>query len=151
MTIWSDKRGDGSVELSADAVASEGDVAALVPAQDLPVDQAGASPDVVDPFTGTTPLIAAAMRGRTDIVLSLAQADASIDRPDAKGRTATMWAVDNSHAETVSLLLALGADAETRSDAGETLLMYFAWNGDVETSRILLDSGADASAVSRSG
>jgi ankyrin repeat protein len=112
---------------------------------------AGVSPDVVDPFTGTTPLIAAAMRGRTDIVLSLAQADASIDRRDAKGRTATMWAVDNSHAETVSLLLALGADAETRSDAGETLLMYSAWNGDVETSRILLDSGADASAASRSG
>ncbi len=59
------------------------------------------------------------------------------------GGTALMAAARRGDAETVSLLLEYGADAELRNADGHTALMLAGWNGPNATTQRLIASGAN--------
>jgi len=65
-------------------------------------------------------LLAAAKKGQTERVESLAGKGASLESTDKDGRTALMLAARYGHAETVRALLAKGAKPESRDNLGWT-------------------------------
>jgi ankyrin repeat protein len=67
---------------------------------------------------GFTPLMAAAERGRADMVRHLSDADVDLDARDAHGLTALMYAAKGQHPETVEILLRAGASAEVKDNRG---------------------------------
>jgi ankyrin repeat protein len=74
-------------------------------------------------YSGLTPLMAAADRGRTDVVSFLIDAGADLDATDPQGQTALMRAVQMQRTEAVSLLLEAGASATAvGGDDGATAL-----------------------------
>ena len=72
--------------------------------------------------TGWTPLLRTAFRGQASIARLLLERGAAIEARNPSGNTALACAVDNHHPETVSLLLARGANANFHDNFGWTLL-----------------------------
>ena len=86
--------------------------------------------------SGSTPVIAAAMRGHTGICERLVECKANLNVRTAKGDSAVSLAVWKNHAETTIALLESGADPTNRDSYGDTLLHDVANNGNVD---LLLD------------
>ena len=62
---------------------------------------------------------------------------------DAVGNTLLMLAAYNGHADTVSALVALGADPDRTNDHAQSPLAGSILKGEDDVARVLLDSGAD--------
>lgn len=92
---------------------------------------------------GHTPLMRAALDGKTERVKELLHQGADVNQRDDNGRTALMFAVINTHYETMKVLLDYGADVNASSNKGGTALMGAALAGDLRMAQALLDKGAD--------
>lgn len=94
---------------------------------------------------GETPLMVAALKGRSAWVKRLIERGAQIDRD---GWSPLHYAAASADAEaataSVQLLLARGARLDARSPNGTTPLMMAARNGSERVARLLLEQGADA-------
>ncbi len=88
-------------------------------------------------FYGRTPLMYAAWKGHTDVVVYLLKAGANINARSnyvgCKGETALMLATLNDKVETVEALLNAGADLYARDEFGRTAFDYAAYAGHKQT------------------
>ena len=91
---------------------------------------------------GWTPLIYAATGGHDDVVAYLLDQGANINAQSPNGTTALMMAVREGHAGTVELLLAKGADANHRNENGATALGWAKRGGFVAIEQALRRRGA---------
>ena len=102
--------------------------------------------------SGLTPLMTAARTGNADVVRALIGVGANVNGTVTATRsTALMWAVSESHDETIRLLLPAGADPTISTFKGFTALMFAARNGDVDTARALIAAGVDINEPSADG
>lgn len=99
--------------------------------------------DLANP-AGETPLMMAALKGRSTWVRRLIEQGAQVDRD---GWTPLHYAAAQADAEAaracVQLLLARGARLDARSPNGTTPLMMAARNGSEAVAMLLLERGAD--------
>ena len=72
--------------------------------------------------TGQTPLMLAALKGRTGVVEALTRGGAKIDARAQDGQTALMYAAATGRTYTVGALLADGADVNAVDADGKTAL-----------------------------
>ncbi|GAB4358567.1 MAG: hypothetical protein Kow0026_19530 [Oricola sp.] len=100
-------------------------------------DPAGAGPD------GMTPLMKAALDGRSDIVRTLLGAGADPDTRNADGNTALWFACVADAPEAAAALVEAGIAVDNRNETGATALMYAASTGKAGMVRYLLEAGAD--------
>ncbi len=112
---------------------------------------AGADVDARRTPDNETPLFRAARRGRTDIVLKLIKAGASLDMRDQWGNTALCAAISSGAAEATQALIAAGTDVNTRNHGKATPLFAAARLKDKSFARALIEAGADATRVDASG
>jgi ankyrin repeat protein len=90
-------------------------------------------------------LLQAAAMGRTDLVASILDRDASlIDIPDAQGKTALFHAAHNNRLAAVKLLVERGADINRADAVGTAALHLTSGQCSDELIRYLIDHGADA-------
>ncbi len=82
--------------------------------------EAGSDLDEREPTRGSTPLITAAVFGRTAVAQALIDGGADVNIQDGDGSTALITAAFFCHAEIVQALLASGADKTLRNQAGHT-------------------------------
>lgn len=80
---------------------------------------------------GTPPLIYASCFGHEDVVATLIDAGAVIDRQDKNQWTALMWALTNRHKAIAKLLLDHGASPEVKSSTGRTAFDFVAPNSEI--------------------
>jgi len=83
---------------------------------------AGADPNVKEPSGGSSPLITAAMFGRTAEAVALIEAGADVDQRNDDGSTALITAAFMAHPDIVQALLEAGADRNMTNNAGSTAL-----------------------------
>ncbi|MBL8214039.1 MAG: ankyrin repeat domain-containing protein, partial [Bryobacterales bacterium] len=110
----------------------------------------GANPNL-PMVTGTTPLIAAAIRGKVDIMEALLAKGANVNAAAGTGGTALMAAATSGNPVAVRLLLDKGANAKAVTKRKETALHDAATAGVTESVRLLLAAGADVNAVDLRG
>ena len=91
----------------------------------------------------TSPLVDAAKRGDSELVVQLIHRGASVDATMADGSTALLWASYHDDEETVQALLEAGADVNVANDLGATALWAASQNGSATLAALLLASGAD--------
>jgi hypothetical protein len=78
--------------------------------------QAGADPNIAEPFNSKTPLMTAAQAGSTEIVELLLSGGADPVMVDSEGQTALMWAAVANKAETAKLLEGKGGAEKTNNE-----------------------------------
>jgi NAD(P)-dependent dehydrogenase (short-subunit alcohol dehydrogenase family) len=83
---------------------------------------AGADPNVKELSGGSSPLITAAMFGRSAEARALIEAGADVDQQNDDGSTALITAAFMAHPDIVQALLDAGADKNIRNNAGSTAL-----------------------------
>ncbi|THW05314.1 hypothetical protein D6D25_08211, partial [Aureobasidium pullulans] len=88
---------------------------------------------------GTPPLVYASCFGHKEVVMSLLDAGAEVDKQDRNQWSALMWAMTNRHKDIAKILLDHGASTEIQSSTGRTALDFVAPNSDM--SEYLNDSG----------
>ncbi len=106
-----------------------------------------------------TALMAAAAKGRADMLVALLDAGAPVNAaaPSGveKGETALMLAAASGSAEAVQLLLSRGANVHAAlkagNERGKTALMYAAEQGHAEAAQALIASGAKINAKDSDG
>ncbi|KAJ3191032.1 hypothetical protein HK101_008153 [Irineochytrium annulatum] len=99
-----------------------------------------------------TPLITAARHGAMDIVRMLVERGAKMEDKDPEmGGTALFHAAICGHADTVRMLLSLGADARAPEWTGCTAVYAASFHGHVEVIVALLDRGASPDEPCASG
>ena len=104
---------------------------------------AGAEVDAAQ-ASGLTALMIAARTGDARVLHLLLTQGADVDAVTRETRsTALMWAVAESHPDSVRALLAADADPRASTAAGFTPLLFATRNGDVEMARLLLEAGVD--------
>jgi ankyrin repeat protein len=74
------------------------------------VEELGSNVDMVEPILGSTPMHFASTTGNTEMIKTLAQLGANIDKQNNVGATPLLWASLRGEASAVIALLALGAD-----------------------------------------
>ena len=105
--------------------------------------EAGADADAAQ-SSGLTALMLAARTGDARVLNLLLAHGAEVDAATVETRsTALMWAVAESHPDSVHALLDAGANPHASTAAGFTPLLFAARNGDVEMARLLLQAGVD--------
>mmetsp|Transcript_26739 Transcript_26739/g.64795 ORF Transcript_26739/g.64795 Transcript_26739/m.64795 type:complete len:778 (-) Transcript_26739:324-2657(-) len=114
--------------------------------------KAKAKPDEVN-AKGSTPLIAAAMRGFTPIVKYLVETySAKINRATKNGDTALSLACWKDHPETAIYLIEKGADLKRVDSFGDNILIDASKNGSADLVQKLVDTKAfDLGHVNREG
>ena len=103
---------------------------------------AGADIDVKSE-NGWTTLIAAAQRGRTEVIGLLVDKGANINAQDNDGWSALIWATEVGRNEAVRVLIDKGADIEIKDKFGWTPLMFAVSKGRTEMVKFLIDKGAN--------
>ncbi|KAF2477827.1 uncharacterized protein BDR25DRAFT_250102 [Lindgomyces ingoldianus] len=86
--------------------------------------------DAVD-AEGTPPLVYASCFGHEDVVATLIQARADVDKQDKNRWSSLMWAMTNRHKEIVKLLLEHGASPEVKSSTGRTAFDFVEPNSEI--------------------
>jgi ankyrin repeat protein len=101
--------------------------------------------NTIDPATGMSVLLLAALHGHDDIVLLLCKGATHRDlhRTDFHGNSALMLAAGAGHADVVTLLLDRGAKVDQEDKHGNTALMQLAARGQTGIAKRLVDAGAD--------
>ncbi len=89
-----------------------------------------------------SPLMVAALAGRTEMLRLLLARGADPDARDKFGGTALMTAAWKGQAEAISALLQRGARPDLQARNGMTALMFAVWENHPEGARRLLDHGA---------
>ena len=84
--------------------------------------KAGSDLDVKEPSGGSSPLITAAVFGKTDIALALIEAGADVNFKNNEGSTPLHSAAFFCRTAIVEALLSNGADQTIKNDAGSTAL-----------------------------
>ena len=109
--------------------------------------------NTIDPATGMTGLLLAALHGHDDVVRLLCKGASRRDlhRTDAHGNSALMLAASAGHADVVALLLNLGADVNQEDYLGNTALMQLARQGQVSIAQRLIEAGADLAHLNHAG
>jgi ankyrin repeat protein len=92
---------------------------------------------------GMTPLLAAALQGRTEAALLLAGSGATIDATAPEGTTALIFAAMRGDAELTKGLLAAGAEPDAHRHRGLTALMWAANMNKKDVAKALAEAGAD--------
>ncbi len=82
----------------------------------------GSDLDLKEPSMGSTPLISAAVFGKTEVALALIEAGADVNLQNNEGSTALTSAAFLCRTEIVKALLENGADKSMRTTAGSTAL-----------------------------
>ncbi len=83
---------------------------------------AGSDLNLKEPTMGSTPLISAAVFGKTEVALALIEAGADVNLQNNEGSTALTSAAFLCRTEIVKALLENGADKSIRTIAGSTAL-----------------------------
>ena len=83
---------------------------------------AGTNLDEQDPLSGSTPLIAAATFGQTEVALTLIENGADLEVQNNEGSTALITAAFFCRTEIVKALLEKGAERGTKNNIGATAL-----------------------------
>jgi hypothetical protein len=98
---------------------------------------------------GSTALMAASLKGHSDVVMSLLSHGAGVNTTRVKdGTTALMVASLKGHSGVVALLLAASATVNSvRTDNGGTALMMASQDGHTDVVALLLAAGANADNV----
>ena len=124
--------GNRNLEAVKLLLAKGSNVNAVSKTQDLPRIQTG----TVE-FGGFTPLLMGVPFGPPELVRTLLDAGAKVNVQDYRSFTPLMLAAANDHAnlETVRLLLARGADSQSKGRAGETAADWAEKYGDVTVIR----------------
>lgn len=105
----------------------------------------GASADVSAGSEGFTALHNAAFKGNTEVIRQLLHAGANVNArtaPKFLQSTPLQAAVDGNHFAAAKMLVAAGADVNTKDELGLTPLMGAAHNGNAELVELLLAHGA---------
>ena len=90
-----------------------------------------------------TPLMIAALCGKSNIVEHLLNANADVDKPNHNGATPLFIAAQNGHVDVVKYLIDHGADVDKPNHNGATPLFIAAQTGDVNVVKYLIDHGAE--------
>lgn len=98
---------------------------------------------------GSPFLTACVMFDRLDVLEELLKYDGlNVDAKNDVGATASMFAAQTGHLESLKLLLEHGADVNCKDSKGVTPLMISAQNNHKEVVKMLIDYGADVNAKS---
>lgn len=101
---------------------------------------------------GWTALMLATLKGHTDVIRTLlAHSPTQVNACSHNGWTALRFAIYMSDSETVSLLLAAGAEVNAPDNDGWTALMQAAGERNIECLEILLAAGAEVNARNKIG
>ncbi|MBO7429782.1 MAG: SUMF1/EgtB/PvdO family nonheme iron enzyme [Spirochaetia bacterium] len=103
--------------------------------------------------TGTTILMRACEKGKTDIVKLLVEAGANVNNKRKNGDTAFSIACSERFQNTdiINLLLAAGADVNTADEDGKTPLIKACISDDLNMINILIKARADVNAKDKNG
>lgn len=94
--------------------------------------------DAIDTLLGETPLTAACLNGRKDIILWLLDRGANPETQNQKSFSPLLCAVEAGKWEIVDLLLGLGSSIEQTDKHGRTPLMIAAYKGHIGVLEMLL-------------
>ena len=111
---------------------------------------AGAKVNLAD-VDGTTPLMVAALKGFTPILVLLLEKGANVYTQNNIGFTALMWAVQEEKDACVDKLLSAGANVNLAIVTGQTPLMMAATKGFTPILAILLEKGTNIDAQDNKG
>jgi ankyrin repeat protein len=100
--------------------------------------------DVKGLAVGETPLIVAAMKGKTNIAALLIAEGAKVNSRTKDGQTALIYAASapDDRTEVVRLLIEKGADVNAKDKTGMTALDYALKKRDLALFKILMEAGA---------
>lgn len=101
--------------------------------------QKGVSPNFVSTGLGCTPLFAASREGHADVVRSLLEAGADVEKRSLRKCTALMGAAEKGFADVVTILLDYGAKAALTDEEGRSCLHYSTLSSDVGVVTMLVD------------
>ena len=111
----------------------------------------GADPRLAD-YEGTTPLHKAVRTHQISLISSLAAHGSMVNAPDINGRTPLHDALPgNPSVEIVSLLISLGANAQSADHEGTTALHSAGLHGDRQITQSLIEAGSLLSVKDREG
>lgn len=110
---------------------------------------AGADPSI--PSLGRPLAIAAAEKGRVELLTLLGKNVEIFESHDAMGMTPLHYAVVKGRAKAARFLLDRGVDRNPPDEQGLTPLYWAAQRGDLKMVSLLLEAGADANACSHNG
>ena len=92
---------------------------------------------------GIPVLIGASLHGRLNVIESLIQAGADVDKATNNGFTALIAASGKVHAAIVEALIQAGADVDKATNNGDTALIVASEKGHGATVEVLIKAGAD--------
>ncbi|CUG93667.1 ankyrin repeat protein, putative [Bodo saltans] len=98
-----------------------------------------------------TPLMLAAMRGHTDLVMLLTANVKNVNDVDCMGNTALHYAAENDFASTVAVLIEQRADVDKKNKEHVTPLMNAAGGGHRTVVRVLVNAKANVEAANKLG
>ncbi|HSA34061.1 MAG TPA: ankyrin repeat domain-containing protein [bacterium] len=118
--------------------AKEGGSASAGATADKPVAGAPKTQEEIDEF------VSAAREGDLNAVKAFYNTGGDINKPNARGQTALMWAAQRGHLEVVKFLVQLGANANAAdTDRQEPVLMWATKKGHKAVVEFLIASGSD--------
>ncbi len=100
---------------------------------------------------GRTALMAAGLRGHTELVLALIENGADIHAKNSEGNTALIATALGGHTDLVLALIKNGADIHAKNNNGDTALMTAAIHGHTDPALALIENGADIQAKNING